>query len=191
MSRKAKNIMSNDSSSLSIDPSKFETDDGKVVIDYRGSIGAAPGQPQVRHERSPWILQWPQSGVPELVIYPGVNVLDAHVWETYKSSIDAVSRACKRGVLRELDGLGGIDDFTLLTEDTGTIARTVSHEGLDWIASQAEGRKLVLEAVVRRKQYARPLAGFEPRPYAQFQSFDKTRSEQLGVRQMDSREAMG
>lgn len=140
-----------------------------VVVDYRGTMGAAPGQARVSHVRMPYIFEWPETGVEELILYPGCNVIEAEKWALYKGKVSTIANMCtgKARQLREIESLEDYDDHDLLDEEKGLIARTVSHAGLDWIRAQAADRKLVVDAVEARRPYARELP-IQPEQYAEY-----------------------
>jgi len=162
-----------------------------IIVDYRGFVGAAEGQPPIPHTGSARIFWWPQDGLEELILSPGCNVItDRALWETYSTKESGLKAALAAGWVKVLDGLPPV--FELTNVENGLISRTRSQVGLDWIeAQEQEGqrRKLVLETIAQRRPRARPLM-FEPKPYASHQTFDDALAAKGGRKPVEATASM-
>jgi hypothetical protein len=143
-------------------------DSGKIAIDYRGTVGramerngAVRDQKPVQHRLSPIGLYWPENGVSRLRLHPGVNLVDAKLWNTYTKEVNKgeghpqLMDKIRRGQFRVVESLP--EDHEAVE---AMISRSIDHEGLRWLADrEAAGlnRSEVLTSIADRLAKARPV----------------------------------
>jgi hypothetical protein len=152
-----------------------------IVIDYRGRASKQKGQRPVEHTYSPFIVNLYEDGVAELVLHPGINVLDREHFEIYKAKSKDISRRFGNEIVDITNDLPSVRDLTMGSVDHGTggvIARTMHPEGLAWLEGQLgkisdkEQRNEVKEMIELRRPYARPVA-FTPEPFRSHRGIDE------------------
>lgn len=143
---------------------------GKIAIDYRGSVGRAleskgamRDQKPVPHRISPLGLFWPENGTARLRLHPGVNLVDAKLWQIYTTVKCGDSKGhpqlmdkIKRQQVRVIESLP--EDHELME---AMVARSIDHEGLRWLEEkEREGlnRPEVLTSIADRLAKAHPVA---------------------------------
>lgn len=132
------------------DHDELQADEPKtLVVDYRGVIARPKGQSAVPHERSPMVIYWPENGALELILHPGVNLIDAKLWKHYTAEVDAgldskgkpqrgipqLNAKIKASQIRVITGPP--TDEHLLND---LINRTINHDGLEWLLAQEKAR---------------------------------------------------
>jgi len=165
--RKKTTNMTDDQDTMTDEPST-------IVIDYRGFVGSADNQPAVAHTRNPIVASWPENGTMELILYPGVNIVDADLWRLYSTKHGEIRRKADAGWARPIDALP--DEYLLTDRDNGLIARTRHPAGLDWIeglenARPGGPRKSVVAALAEQRGKPKPVF-IEPQPWANHAVFE-------------------
>lgn len=152
-----------------------------IVVDYRGRAAKQPGQRPVEHTYSPLITNLYQDGVAELVLHPGINVVDREHFDVYLAMSKDIKRRFGNEIVDITDNLPSVRDLTMGSVEHGTggvIARTMQPEGLDWLEGQIgkisdkEQRAEVQEMIELRRPYARPVA-FTPEPFRSHRGIDE------------------
>jgi len=107
-----------------------------ILIDYHGTIGSAPRQRDVQHTRSPLVLNLYETGIADMFIQPGLNLVDGTTFEAYKARDTQTQDMLKRKHLKVLKALPEEeDDLVKLIE------RTISRAALDHIQAHVEKQR--------------------------------------------------
>jgi len=135
-----------------------------VLVDYRGTVGRASRQAEIEHKRSPLILWFPKAEIPSVSLQPGLNIVDATVFEFYVEHAVQVRTMVDDGRLTKLEALPR--DSRAMVD---LVSRTIDRKALAWINDQEEARGMpreqVLDAITRRAAKGTPVI-IEPRVYA-------------------------
>lgn len=146
MARRQKtNDMSNDDTPGKATRFKAKT----VILDYRGTVGrgtidknAVRNDRPIPHRLSPLMAFWPVNGVADLQLQPGCNVVEAETWAFYTEGAKSDSGDPGHPQIVQMVKSKSIRVLERLPDDPGAvhdlIDRSMSAEGLKWIADQVE-----------------------------------------------------
>jgi hypothetical protein len=139
-----------------------------VLIDYNGTVGSAPSQTEVKHERSPFVANLFDTKLTDLVLQPGLNLSPAGTWGEYSKRESTVLKLLERGQLKQLSKLP--EDEEQLQR---LIERTISRGALDYIEAAVmkqavdADRRTALLASINYQRANRSVVDIEPRLYVQ------------------------
>lgn len=114
----------------------------KIILDYRGTVGAAQGQPETDHVRTPLVIPVPEHGRQDIVLHPGINVLEREQWDHIRSLKDGKGRlVAEARQLEELVNAGRVIEIQKVPDNhfelSSMIERTVSDTGFAWLKKAA------------------------------------------------------
>lgn len=144
---------------------------GPVIVDYRGMVGRATvdkgalsNQRAVPHRLSPLMAFWPENGVEDLQLQPGLNLVDPKIWNFYTKEAKGADGSLGHPQVMEKVKARYIREITELPDDSGAIhsmiERSMDADGLRWIAEQesaGDAREDILDAVTDRLAKIRPV----------------------------------
>lgn len=109
------------------------TEDAKpefALVDYQGTIAGARHVKALPHTHSPFVVQLREQGVPELVLYPGLNRIPAALFERYVNEEQTIGSWFAQGLIKQLPAVPTGHDLVSLIE------RSIYEPALKWLSTQ-------------------------------------------------------
>jgi hypothetical protein len=133
-----------------------------IMIDYDGHVGAPQGRRPIRHTSSPRVFPSYQHGRAELVLQPGLNLVERDQWVWFYQNSKSLKQLVAAGDVRELSTLPERESnlFDL-------IERTIDPKGLDALEAHARthaSEEMLLSSVSQQRR-TRTHAAVKPAPY--------------------------
>lgn len=104
-----------------------------ILIDYHGTVGRAPGQRSIPHQRTPLVIPVYEHGADSVTLQPGLNVTDRASFEAAVAKSGQMARLVDAGKVRELEALP-TEERALMD----LIDRTIDRDALDLLQQHVE-----------------------------------------------------
>jgi len=155
-----------------------------VLVVYRGTVGAAPHQPEVEHRRSPLLISAFEPGKFWLELQPGLNLVVPERWAYHAEDGEPTENdprcqlreMIRNGYVVKLDSLPNeersLSDLIDITIDTHALEalreHVTGHQGFGgalYNATRAEDRRRVLLSAIDRRLKTTTVVSVEPEPF--------------------------